>query len=92
MINLNKTNQISSAVHLFSLIGVVIGLIISSFNVSVICLIVFCLSGNISVSSGIQAKVERLSIIDQLLRDGVFDDAIDIPEEAVERLKLDLVK
>jgi hypothetical protein len=90
--DLNKTNKISSTVHLISLIGVIFGLVISSMNVAIICLIVFCLSGNISVTSGIQAKVERLSIIDELLRDGVFDDAIDIPEEAVERLKLDLVK
>jgi len=90
--DLNKTNSISSTVHLISLIGVIIGLAISSMNVAIISLIIFCLSGNISVTSGIQAKVERLSIIDELLRSGVFDEAIDIPEEAIERLKLDLVK
>jgi len=90
--DLNNINKISSTVHLIALLGVIMGLVASSMNIAIISLVVFCLSGNISVTSGIQAKVQRLAIIDQLLKEGVFDDAIDIPEEAVEKLKLDLVK
>lgn len=89
--NLKTINSVSSTVHLISLIGVVIGLAVSSMNVAIISLILFCLAGNISVTSGIQAKVDRLAVVNELLKDGVFDDAIDIPEEAVERLKVDLV-
>jgi len=86
--DMNKINKVSSMVNLVSLIVVIIGLVISSMNLAIISLIAFCLSGQISVVSGIQEKIRRLSIVDKLLRNGVFDDVLDIPDEVVEELKL----
>ena len=88
MVNITKINMISSTVHLLSLIGVIIGLVTSSVNLAVISLLVFCFSGNLSTVTSVQEKLVKAKVIEDLLREGVFDEVIDIPDHAVEILKI----
>lgn len=85
--NIQKINMIASLIHGLSLAGVIVGLSMLSMNISMISLMIFCFSGNISTVTSIQEKLQKAKIIEDLLKAGVFDEVLDVPEEAVERLK-----
>ena len=88
MVDITKLNMISSTVHLLSLLGVIVRLAVSSMNVTIISLLAFCFFGNLSTVTGINMQLQKAKIIEDLLREGVFDKVIDVPEHAVEILKL----
>ena len=86
--NLNNIRKYANFANVCSLVLVLIGLAISSMSLAIISLLVFCLSGQIGLSVYLADKAQRVIIVNDLLRDGVFDEVLDIPEETIKRLKL----
>lgn len=82
--------KVTSYVNAASLFACVIGLILHSFNTTIVSLLVFCLSGNILAMLNFQKTVmnmhkelARLKVVSDLLRNGVFDPVLDIPDEVL---------
>jgi len=84
---IEKIKKYLAGVSYASFFGAIVGLVMSSLIITTISLLVFCVSSNVYSATIFYMKVERLSVVSDLLRGGVFDPVLDIPEEVADIVK-----
>jgi len=84
---IEKIKKYLSWVSLASFIGAIVGLVMSSLIVTTISLLIFCLSSNLATITIFYWRIERLAVVSDLLRGGVFDPVLDIPEEIADKIR-----
>jgi len=79
--NLDKKQRFAKNSVVVSLLTTIGGVLISSWKLSVVSLLVFCVASNVHTVLTIIEKMSVFERINNLLKKGVFDDVITLPDD-----------